>query len=108
MDSKTRSELAAELLPALDTAAGSMATAIAAFQGAYIDARAYDMARSRLGAGELGQRLDQDRINTIACSAHPMRGTALLFDGQSLQPQIEEVAQTILDGLKAKYPEAFA
>lgn len=122
MASKTRSELAAELLPALDTAAGSMATAIAAFQGAYIDARAFDQARSRLGAGELGQRLDQDRINTIACSAHPMHGTAPetarrravsnaphtnLFDGQSLQPQIESAAKTIIDGLRASNPEAF-
>lgn len=108
MARKTRSELAAELLPALNTAAGSMATAIQAFRGAYIDARAFDLARSRLGAGELGQRLDQDRINTIACSAHQMHGTALLFDGAALAPEIEAAAQTILNGLKAKYPEAFA
>ena len=105
----TKSELAAALLPALETAAGSMASATKLFRSAYLDARAFDLARSRLGAGELGQRLDGDKLATMACTAHASYREAdkPLFDGQALQPEIEAAAQVILDGLKISNPEAF-
>ena len=104
----TKTELAAALLPALETAAGSMATAVEAFRGAYIDAHAFDLARSQLGAGQLGQRLDGDKLHTMACTAHASYREAgqMLFDGQALQPEIELAADAILAGLKAAHPEA--
>lgn len=106
----TKAELINTLQADLDTAAGEMAEAIEIFKTAYITAHANDIAALKLGGAELGQRIDQDKLNTINTPAHDSYREAetLLFDGQALQPDIYAEADSIIAGLKASNPEAFA
>ena len=106
----TKAELINTLQADLDTAAGAMAEAIEIFKTAYITAHASDIAVLKLGGASLGQRLDHDKLATINTSAHDSyRGADVpLFDGQALQPDIYSAADTIIAGLQAAHPEAFA
>ena len=106
----TKAELINTLQSDLDTAAGEMAEAIEIFKAAYIAAHSNDIAALKLGGASLGQRLDQDKMATINTPAHDSyRGADIpLFDGQALQPDIYSAADTIIAGLQAAHPEAFA
>lgn len=105
----TKADLIETLQTTLDGYAATMAYEIESFRAAYIQAHAADIAILQLGGQEVGQRIDQDKLNTINTPAHASYREAetLLFDGLALQPDIMQAADTIISGLKDAHPEAF-
>lgn len=105
----TKADLITSLQSRLDTAAGDMVAAAESFRSAYVAAHGCDLAIHRLGGPTAGQRLDGDKLHTLDTPAHASYRNAEchLFDGARLQPDIEQHATSIIDGLRAAHSEAF-